>query len=310
MVEQAAVVSSSVIPSSATGSTRSPLLETFSDAPGEIVTMPTSSGIKMRFMEEGDGWYASTPEVKLPVHTGSSTSIGSYLGWLLEKQDWSVIRSRIHVLSGSESPTGSKCVYFGKLGLMGGVPEHNRKVEWIPGPHMQLSSEDECREVYNIPVGYRYRGYRIKSGSVVQRASCMVRYVEANSEEAIKRLLDSQVEHSAEGSLSADIPNVATVGNIEGGIRRARLPNQRIVQSAQFRHAALILYGKTKRDKLLRPKSKIELTLEVALLETRDLTFCCSISIKHSSLIGRSVILTVPDERPSISRRRTSIGPT
>ena len=146
-----------------------------------------------------------------------------------------------------------------------GMPQ--RSVEWIPGPHMQLSSEDVCREVYNIPVGYRYKGYRIKPGSIVQRASCTIRYVEANSEEEIQRLIDTQGARSLEGTLSAEIPHVATLGSIEGGIRRARLSNQRLSQSAHFKHAALILYGKTKRNKLLRPVSKIEITLEVALSE-------------------------------------------
>ena len=233
---------------------------------GEVLSLQSSSGGRVRFSQGGEGWYAATPQGRLPVHSQAQEGVGSYLSWLSGQED-SVVRSRVHMIPSSASPTGVASVYLGKLGLMGGMPKHKSKVEWIPGPHMQLSSEDVCREVYNIPVGYRYKGYRIKPGSVVQRASCTIRYVEANSEEEIQRLIDTQGARAVEGTLSAEIPNVATLGSIEGGIRRARLSNQRLAQSAHFKHAALILYGKTKRNKLLRPASKIEMTLEVAVLE-------------------------------------------
>lgn len=231
---------------------------------GAVVALYSSSGDRLSFRRAGGSWYAETSQGALPVVGQDQTGVGSYLSWL-GGQERSVVRSRVHVIPRQANPSGSPCVYLGKLGLLGGAPK--REVEWILGPHMNLSSEDECREVYNIPVGYRYKDYRIKPGSVVQRASCTIRYVEANSEEEIQRLLGSQGGISAEGHLSASVPNAVTLGNIEGGIRHARLSNQRSSQSAYFKHAALVLYGKTKRNKLLRPKSRIHMTLEVGLVE-------------------------------------------
>jgi hypothetical protein len=231
----------------------------FTASSGERVLLGQRQGQWQALLQGGAG--AVVHGRALPV-VGSG-DIKASLQVLQGQDAWSS-RSRIHVLS-APTPPYSPCVYVGKLGLLGGGPK--REVEWILGPHMNLSSEDECREVYNIPEGYRYKDYRIKPGSVVQRASCTIRYVEANSEEEIQRLLGNQGGISAAGHLSASVPNVVTLGNIEGGIRHARLSNQRSSQSAYFKHAALVLYGKTKRNKLLRPKSKIHMTLEVGLVE-------------------------------------------
>ena len=168
---------------------------------------------------------------------------------------------------------------------------YRREVEWIPGPHMDLSSEDTCREVHNIPLGYRYKGYRIKPGSIVQRANCTVNYVEAGSEAEIRRLIDSQGAQSASGRLSADIPNVATVGSIEGGLHRARVVHQQSVQSSRFKYAAIVLYGKTKRNKLLRPPSKIRMELEIGVLE----------GAMSSSLPGDSVSSTLAAQQSHLA---------
>ena len=157
-------------------------------------------------------------------------------------------------------------------------------VAWIPGPHMQLSSEDVCREVYNIPVGYRYKGYRIKPGSIVQRASCTIRYVEANSEEEIQRLIDTQGARSLEGTLSAEIPHVATLGSIEGGIRRARLSNQRLSQSAHFKHAALIArrLDLVRQDEAQQAASPCEQDRDDAGGSlVRGPSACCALAFRH-----------------------------
>ena len=231
---------------------------------GDVVALRSSSGDWLSFRSAGGLWYAETGQGALPVVGQDQTGVGSYLSWL-RSQERSVVRSRVHVIPRQASPSGSPCVYLGKLGLLGGGPK--REVEWVSGPHMDISSEDERIEPYYIPAGYRFKDYRIKPGSVAQRASCTIRYVGADSEEEIQRLLASQGGISAEGHLSASVPNVVTLGNSEGGIRHARLSNQRSSQRAYFKHAALVLYGKTKRNKLLRPKSKIHMTLEVGLVE-------------------------------------------
>ena len=132
----------------------------------------------------------------LPV-VGSG-NIGTLLSSLQGQDVWSS-RSRIHVLSAPHMPS-APCVYVGKLGLLGGAPtqQANSPVgEWIFGPIMILGSEEEGKATYHIPEGYRYKGYQLKVGSVVQRASLTINYVAANNEEEYRRLEAAQNSHAA-----------------------------------------------------------------------------------------------------------------
>jgi hypothetical protein len=136
--------------------------------------------------------------------------------------------------------------------------------EWVQGPYITLHSEDRCCEVFHIPQGYRYRGFRQKAGGRVQRASLTIRFVEANSAEDIYRAIENEADRTAEAHLTA---NVVTVGSIEGGFRRTKIAKRRVSQSARFERAALVVYGRTKRNKMLRGRSLLQVDLEVCVQE-------------------------------------------
>ena len=233
------------------------------------ITFSLPSGQQARFQPTSQGWQAElawgvrcqAPYRVLPVFAPPQVTVASRLAWL-QRSTPHRLKTHLHVLD--QSPQGP-CIYLGRLGLLGGMPRN--PVEWISGHHIDLNSEDECREVYDIPVGYRYRGYRIKPGSIVQRANCIIRYVEANSQEEIHRFVGTQGEHALEGNLTAEVPHVVTVGNIEGGVSRARVTRNRLTQRAHFRHAAVVVYGKTKRNKFLRRPSRVRMDIEIGLTE-------------------------------------------
>ena len=201
----------------------------------------------------------------LPIVVSKEKSIATTLA-LLQGMPIRTAKSFVHLISAAASPSGDACIYLGRLGLLGGVQE--QQIEWIAGPHMDMDSGGACREdSYNIPAGYRYKGYRIKPGAIVRRASCTIRYVEANLEEEIKRYVDLHGEKSTTGQLTTDIPNVATLGSIEGGCLRRQNFNERMYQTFRMRHAAVVLYGKTKPNKPLRPPSKIKIEVEIGVME-------------------------------------------
>jgi hypothetical protein len=244
------------------------------NAPGDAFSsvFTASSGERVRFRQHDGQWRAvlapgislNEQEDTLPVV--SSGNIGALLSSLQGQDAWSS-RSRIHVLATPTAPY-SPCVYVGKVGLLGGAPS-DRVVEWRPGPHIRLSTSNDARtEVYHIPLpsGYRYWGYRERPGSVVQRASCTIRYVEANSAEEISRLEQYTDESSLEARLSADFAGgVVNLGTLGGGGQGAQSHGRQGGHAARFTHAALVVYVSTKRNRVFKKESKVDVQLEIGI---------------------------------------------
>src|SRR3569623_578853 len=145
----------------------------------------TSSGEQVVFKQVGNQWEA---EVRSEVYKSqrtlpvvSAVPIVSFLSWLQE-QDVRTSKSRIRTLNMSH-PLYDCCVYLGKMGLLGGMPVSEKKTEWLQGPSIALASNETLTEVYHIPFGYRYKDYRVKQDPepIIQRASCTIYYVEAQS---------------------------------------------------------------------------------------------------------------------------------
>jgi hypothetical protein len=61
---------------------------------------------------------------------------------------------------------------------------------------MILSSNATRTVLFRIPRNYRYKGYQVKDGAVVQHASYTIRYVKANSWEVIQSLEDLNNMHA------------------------------------------------------------------------------------------------------------------
>jgi hypothetical protein len=89
----------------------------FMTASGEPVTLSQVDGLWCAAMQEDSG--VSTLQRTLPVV--DSADIGSFLSWP-QSQDSSTSRAHIHVLNAAQS-SHSSCVYLGRAGLWGGMPE-------------------------------------------------------------------------------------------------------------------------------------------------------------------------------------------
>jgi hypothetical protein len=144
----------------------------------------TSSGESILFIRQKSQWQAvfqgeaGTMTHKRTLPVVSSGDIGASIEALQDQDVWSS-RSHIHVLSAPHKlPTS--CVYVGKLSLLGGAPTQQAQSpseECCSCPIMILCSNAPSKEVYHIPPGYRYKGYRLQEGSGIQRARLTVRDV-------------------------------------------------------------------------------------------------------------------------------------
>jgi energy-coupling factor transporter ATP-binding protein EcfA2 len=258
----------------------------FTAAFGERVRFSQVEGQWRATLQRNDG--SSTSQRTFPVV--GPADVGSFLSWL-QGQDRGTSKARIHILHTTQAPYGP-CVYLGKAGLLGGMPASpgqgvsqasctTLQEEWLPGPTMRLSSDQTRTEVCHIPPGYRYKGYRIKEGSVIQRASCTIRYVAANSREEISKLEGYNDSSALEGKLSAGVAEVVPLGTLEGGVQSARVQGHLGSHRSSFTHSALVLYGSTKRNKMFRKESRLALDLEI--LVTPDPAFLSSFSDDSAS---------------------------
>jgi energy-coupling factor transporter ATP-binding protein EcfA2 len=266
--------SSSLSPGSTSGSavipTRPPS-RFFTTSSGDRVLLRQSGGEWQALLHQGVGGYAHRRT--LPVV--SSGDIGASLEALQGQDAWSS-RSRIHVLSAPHASSAfpTSCVYVGRLGLLGGMPRQqapsSAKEEWRPAHTMILASGEARTEVCHIQPGYRYKGYRLKSDPVIQRASLTIRYVEANNEEDIRRLEAFNDGSELAAKLSADFGQVVTLGTFEGGIHSSSNKFYEDLHVQRTKHAGLVLFGKTKKDKLLRQGGRIDVQLEICVEKTQD----------------------------------------
>jgi len=164
-------------------------------------------------------------------------------------------------------PPYAPCVYLGKSGLLGGAPTQqvpsSAEEKWMKGPFMKLHSNDTQTVVFHIPSGKRYQDYRLKQGSLIKRASVTIRYVEANNSEDYQSLVAVKNSTQLEAKLTADFGNVVTLGTFEGGVQSTCNKFHQDLHVQRTKHAGLVLFGKTKKDKLCRKGSKIDVQLEI-----------------------------------------------
>jgi hypothetical protein len=235
---------------------------------GELVHFQQVGSQWQAVLQGGAGAYAH--KRTLPVV--SAEEIGVFLARLQGQDVW-VSRSRIHVLA-TPTPPYSPCVYVGKLGLLGGMPAQQVPLaaagEWLPGPHLILGSGAADKAVYYIPPGYRYKGYRTKESSVIQRASCTIYYVAADNEQEMHRLVSAQDGHTAGARLGVDVGKVIPIGTLEGGIVASPPVSHQDFHTERTQHAALVVCGKTKKNKLLCAKSSINLEIEILVEKTQE----------------------------------------
>ncbi len=212
----------------------------------------------------------------------SPSAIGPQLVWLQGKDTWTS-KARIHILSMVRLPHRSY-VYLGKCGLMGGMQAPLDQGEgqvsvptvqerWTPGPQMILGSDSDEEPdpvVYNIPDGCRYIGYRIKEGSVVQRASCTITYVGASSATEYDRLLRTNKNRGFKSGATLKGVNFFDLVDLGGDLgvnfEHHRLDEKQKKIFSQHKHAGIVLWGRKSKNSLLRKTSKLNIAVEVCLV--------------------------------------------
>jgi hypothetical protein len=243
----------------------------------EVQPLPTiftaSSGQCVFFRQVFGQWQAElqstpnayTPRRILPV-VSSVGDIGMQLKYLQGQDVWSS-RSRIHIMATSHPPH-TPCVYLGKSGLLGGRENRQRapsqtNEEWIPGPTMILSSNTTRTVLFRIPRNYRYKGYRVKDGAVVQHASYTICYAEEYSQEVINNFKYLNDVHALTITLDTNFTNVVILKNVKEGDQQSCDKNSQDLQTSRFTHAALVLYGSTNKNKLGSKKSMLDIQVEI-----------------------------------------------
>ena len=166
------------------------------------------------------------------------------------------------------SSSSSPCAYVGKLGLLGDAPTRRAQSpaeEWCVGPTMMLHGNATSKAVYHIPPGYHYRGYRLTSDSVIRRACLTLHYIAANNEEGYRSLAAAQNAHTVAKELGTDVGQVVSLGTLEGGVSdlHANYHEGCFLQCTKY--AGLVLYGSTRKNRLFREKSEIDIQVEILL---------------------------------------------
>ena len=143
----------------------------------------------------------------------------------------------------------------------------------MKGPFMKLDSNDTQTVVFHIPSGERYKDYRLKQGSVIQRASVTIRYVEANNSEDYQSLVAVKNSTQLQAKLTADFGNVVSLGTLDGGVQSSREKSHQEEHVQRVVHAGLVLFGKTEKNGLgckESNKSIINVQLEICVEKTEE----------------------------------------
>jgi 50S ribosome-binding GTPase len=217
------------------------------------------------------------------------------------------------------NPPYSPCVYLGKVGLLGGMQEStSQRVSqvsgiipqegWMKGPTMDLSSGETLTYPYalSLPPGARFTGYRLQPGSVVERASWATWYVGADSRDVIGNIDLRQSIGGRSAGMLATVADVIPLGSVEVTTGRTSENNQRRAHVSSHSHAALILYGNTKRNKLFRRKSRLNIALDVSyVIEASPAT-----SPESPLSPPENILSTPPDRSPTDPSATSSSIPT
>jgi hypothetical protein len=168
----------------------------------------------------------------------------------------------------ASSLPSAPCVRVGELGLLRRIPTQpvpSPAERWFAGPTMQLDGDAEKRAVCRIPSGYRFKGYRLRVGSVIRHACLTINYIAANDEEAYWKLESAQNAYSAATSLDAHVGQVVTLGTLEDGVDKSYADYHKDQDLQCAEHVGLVLYGSARRDGSIRKESKIDTQVEILL---------------------------------------------
>jgi hypothetical protein len=162
---------------------------------------------------------------------------------------------------------------------------------WLPGLSMTLDSNTSKTAVYHVPSGYRYKGYRLKPGSVIQCASFSINYIDADNEEAISNLATVQGPRVLEEKLEAGFEQAATSEIVEDDIEGpSSVGHQGLhIDTDCEKSGGLVLHGQTTKHQM----SAIDVQLEICLETHTSLKPCVapSFSWQESS---RAAIMPTP----------------
>jgi hypothetical protein len=283
----------------------------FSSAMGMPDTQPsygyfiTSSGERISFKKMGNEWQAALDHstVLSCAHEQMLSVVSSgeieVLLTHLQQRDVQASRSHIHIMV-TEHPPHVPYVYLDERGLLGGVSSQRVSSEirevWILGPSMKLDSHAAKTAVYHIPSGYRYKGYRLKAGSVIQCASLSVNYVDANNEEAISYLATVQDLHVSEETLEASLQQVAISEIVEGDIEGpSSVGHQGLhIDTDCEKSGGLVLYGQTTKHRM----STVDVQLEICLETDTSFKPCVAPSLAWQESSRAAIMPTPPCSRP------------
>ena len=179
---------------------------------------------------------------------------------------------RAGIDSFSQSFAGPFTTFSGVRVLLSQQPQQVQSLAeaWMPGPTMILGSDATSKETYQIPPGYRYKGYRLTPDSVIQRARLTICYVAANNEGAYRRLEATQDAHTVARERGANVGQVVILDTLESGVSHSAFTRHEGPDLKRAKHAGLVLYGSTKRNRMCRPKSMMHIQVEILLEKVEE----------------------------------------
>ena len=263
----------------------------FTASSGECVLLRLQQGQWQAVLQDGAGTMMHRRTLPVVSSGDIRASLASWQG----EDAWSS-RSRIHVLA-APTPPYSPCVYVGQLGLLGGAPTQQAQApagEWLSGLPMILDSNDESDGTFHIPEGYRFKGCRLKEGAVVQRASLTINYIAAENEEEYCKLASSQSARAVAAGLGVHVGQVVTLGKVEGSVGHSAFMRSEDYNLRCTKHAGLVWYGSTKKNKMCRPRSMINVQVEILVEQVEEISFDNS----HSSSFSSSTAQEREDTKP------------
>src|SRR3569832_44418 len=169
--------------------------------------------------------------------------------------------------------SSDSCVYLDIMGLLRGMPVLTERIEHFANVSITLASNETRTEVHHIPLGYRYKSYRVKQDSeqVMQGASWTIYYVEAQSPGEISKLAESINGGELEAKLAADFVNVVILGKLGGGSQHGVSNAHQDMRAPNGLYAALVVHGDRTTTRSFHEKNQIRLEFEIILEELEEL---------------------------------------
>jgi hypothetical protein len=120
---------------------------------------------------------------------------------------------------------------------------------------------------------------------VIRRACLTIHYIAAHNEEEYCRLQSAQGAHTVVGGLGANVGQIVTLDTLEGGVDGSAFAGHGDHDLRCTEHAGLVLYGSTKKNKAFRPKSLMNIQVEILLEKEETLP-----QVEKQALLSRTAI--------------------